>query len=107
MNGSKRMILRLALAALLLFAQQVALAHQVAHALDAGSLHSRQAGDFQSKLCVFHGDFESLLSAVEFALPVLDSPGAVFAQLSTPASCRCAVASVVPASRGPPPPLTA
>lgn len=103
MNQSDRLFLRLTLAAMLLFAQHVALAHQSAHALDKGSLQSRLDGHFQSELCVFHGDFESLLTAVEFAVPELDSSGAHFLQPPAPASRRVAAAPLAPASRGPPP----
>ena len=102
MNGSRRLFFRLALAALLLFAQHVALAHQFAHALDAGSFPSREAGDYQSELCVFHGDFESLLSAVGPALPELELSGASFVKPSAPVSRREAAAPPAPASRGPP-----
>jgi hypothetical protein len=108
MIASRRPIVRLALAALLLFAQHVALAHRSAHALDQQPLQSRAAdsGDFHTELCVFHGDFESLHSAVGCAPPQVHFSGALFARLSAPSARYHATAPVIPASRGPPPPCT-
>ncbi|HUF79790.1 MAG TPA: hypothetical protein VMN03_01545 [Burkholderiales bacterium] len=108
MIASRGLIVRLALAALVLFAQHVALAHRSAHALDREPLQSPAAdsGDFHSELCVFHGDFESLHSGLGSAAPQVHFSGAVFGRLSAPPARYYATAPVIPASRGPPPPCT-
>ena len=104
-NCSKRMFFRLALCALLLFAQRAAIAHQAAHALDHGpiqSQHSADHGNFHSDLCAFHADFDSLLCAIESAPPALWLSSAAFEQHPAPFP-RCQITEpVIPASRGPP-----
>jgi hypothetical protein len=105
MNDRKRTILRIALAALLLFAQHVAIAHQLNHGLDGAPFQSQRAGDegnFRSDLCAFHAVFESLLSAVESTPPVLFLADTVFEQLSVTIRRFYATEPVIPASRGPP-----
>jgi len=105
MNRSQGKFFRLALAALLLYAQHVALAHQVHHALDQrplASLHAGDNGNFHSELCAFHGDFKSLLSAVDAASPGLHLSSIAFEQFSAAFPRYFPTAPVIPASRGPP-----
>jgi len=105
MNCSKRMALRLALSALLLFAQHAAVAHQTAHALDHGTIQSQHSGDdgnFHSDLCAFHADFDSLLSAIQSAPPALCLSSAAFELRPAPFPRYQITEPVIPASRGPP-----
>ena len=97
MKFAGRTLLRLALAALLMLAQHVALAHQAAHALDAQPA--------QSALCEFHGDIASLLTPAEGALPAIVPSAARFEAPAAPAFRRTAASPVAPASRGPPAPF--
>lgn len=99
------MIFRLAIAALLLFGQQMAIAHQAWHALDRGSARTQQYGidgNDQSNLCAFHADFESILSAVKSTPPVLLPGITVFEQFSASLPHHHSAKLIVPASRGPP-----
>jgi hypothetical protein len=108
--ATKSALFRLALVALLLFAQQAALTHATWHAHQplAGNAHGAGSGDQSGKqpqetqLCGFHLAFGQVLGAasgsdVTFALPALGSeracPGA--------RTCAC-VTHLPPQSRGPP-----
>jgi hypothetical protein len=104
MNCSKRMIFRLALSALLLFSQHVAIAHQAAHAFDHAlqSQHTGDDGNFHSDLCAFHADFDSLLSAIESAPPALCLSSTASERLPALFPCYDITEPVIPASRGPP-----
>jgi hypothetical protein len=104
-SDARRLIFRLAVGALLLFAQQVAIGHQLKHGLDHAPFQSQRTGDpgnFHSDLCGFHSDFESLLSAVDSTPPPLFVTGTVFERLSAPVPRFYATEPVIPASRGPP-----
>jgi len=99
------MIFRLALSALLLFAQHAAIAHRAAHALDHGPLQSQHSGDngnFHSDLCAFHADFDSLLNAVESAPPAPCLSSAASELRPAPFPRYQITEPVIPASRGPP-----
>ena len=99
------MMLRLVLAAMLLFAQHVAVAHQLAHAFDREPFqaqHSGAGGNFHSSLCAFHGDFASVFGAVKSAPPQLLHCIADFERPVTPVHRYQTAEAVIPASRGPP-----
>ena len=105
MNFSKHLISRLALAALLLFSQQVTVGHFAEHALDHGPIRAHAGGEdkgFQSKLCAYHGAFEALQSAVGSAPLQLLVADNVFEKRSGTLNSPSPTQSVVPASRGPP-----
>jgi len=109
MNRPKRVMLRLVLAALLLFVQHVAVAHQLAHAFDREPFqaqHSGAGGNFHSNLCVFHGDFASVLGAVKSAPPQLLLCAASFERPVASSRRYHTAEAVIPASRGPPPALS-
>ena len=102
MDGTKRVILRIALAALLLFAQHVAVAHQLRHGLDHAPYQSQgtgYGGNFHSSLCAFHGDFDSLLSAVDSTPPPLCAADTAFERISAPIPRFYTAERVIPASR--------
>jgi hypothetical protein len=99
------MMFRLTLAALLLFVQHVAVAHQLAHAFDHEPFHTQHSGaggNFHSNLCVFHGDFASVLGAVKSTPPPLLLCGAAFERPVAPSHRFHTSDPVTPASRGPP-----
>ncbi len=104
-NLSKRLIFRLALAALLPFSQQVAVGHFAEHALEHVPVQTLARGEdkgFPSTLCAYHTVFEALQSAVGSAPLqsfVIDN---VFEKRSTSPYPLGPTLLVVPASRGPP-----
>jgi hypothetical protein len=103
--GTMRLILRIALAALLLFAQQLAVAHHLRHGFDRAPFQSQRIGDhgnFHSDLCAFHADFDSVLGAVDSTPPPLLIADTVFERHSTTPPRFQATQPVIPASRGPP-----
>lgn len=105
MSCWKRLIYRLALSALLLFAQQVAMAHGAAHALDHGPFQLQHAGDdgnFHSPLCAFHADFHSVLGPIESTPPALYVPDTAVERPSALFPRYCFTQPVIPASRSPP-----
>jgi hypothetical protein len=105
MNLSKRLIFRLALAALLLFSQQVAVGHFAEHALEHGPVQAHAGGEdkgFQSQLCVYHAAFEALQSAVgSTPLQLLVADNEIEKRSPSPYSLS-PTRLIVPASRGPP-----
>jgi hypothetical protein len=104
MKRAKRMIFRMLLAALLLFAQHGAVAHEMAHALSKVPYQAPDSsgGNFHSNLCVFHGDFASVLGAVKSTPPPLLLCGAVFERPAAPLQRHHTTEPVTPASRDPP-----
>jgi hypothetical protein len=110
--ATRRVFLRIVLAALLLVAQHAAVTHAIWHASDelAGHLHDHGAAhpgeshedSTQAELCGFHLAFGQVLgtahgNAATFAAPVLDAEHASVAD----SSCRH-IATVPPQSRSPP-----
>ena len=107
MSFAKRLIPRLVLAAVLIFAQHIALAHWAEHVRDAGPFESHQGvGDknFHSDLCAFHGAFDDLLSAVGSTPPPSRIASSPFEALLAAFSSFVPTVLLVPASRGPPVP---
>jgi hypothetical protein len=106
MRNSQQSLLPLILTALLLFAQQAAFAHLAAHVRDHAPLQSQSEGgdnDFHSDLCVFHGSFDALFSAVGSS-PVVAPRVANTAFEHHPVVFSSFIPAIllVPASRGPP-----
>ena len=108
MNVSIRLVFRLAITALLLFAQHVAVAHQIQHVLGQGPFQEKQVDadqNFHSDLCAFHADFESLLSTVGSTPPPFCLASAAVELHAASPSVFAPAEPVIPASRGPPRPL--
>jgi hypothetical protein len=105
MTLSKRLIFRLALAALLLFSQQLAVGHFAEHAFDHGPTRAHGGGEdkgIQSELCVYHAAFEALQSAVGSAPLQLRVADNAFDKRGISPYPLSPTQVVVPASRGPP-----
>lgn len=105
MNWSNSLIFRVAIVGLLLFAQQVAIAHQTRHVLDRESSQTQQAtgtGNYHSSLCGFHPAFDALHSAVKSTPPALFIGSTVFEWFSASPARHHAAKPLLPASRGPP-----
>ena len=106
MNWSKSFVFRGAIVALLLFAQQVAIAHQTRHVLDHESSQTQRGvgtGNYHSNLCAFHAAFDALHSAVKSVPPTLVTNTTVFEWFSVSSAHHYAAKPPRPASRGPPP----
>jgi len=105
MDFLKHLVFRSALAALLLFAQHVAIAHQAEHILDHQQIaHSKQDHDedFHSPLCAFHSAFDGLMSIVSSTPPALPVINNAIEQFTAVSVVLAPSELVIPASRGPP-----
>jgi hypothetical protein len=105
MSWSNSVIFRVAIVALLLFAQQVAISHQTRHALDRESSQTQQTagtGNYHSNLCGFHAAFDGLHSAVKSTPPALFIGSTVFEWFAASPLRHYAAKPFLPASRGPP-----
>ena len=105
----KSVLLRLALVALLLVAQQAAITHATWHARLAGGAHHSQDTTDQpaehsqeSQLCGFHLAFGQVLGAVGTSTVALDVPALEAEPLGAGARSCVYLASLPPQSRGPP-----
>jgi hypothetical protein len=95
----------LALALLLLFAQQGALSHQVTHIQDARSDHSREDSGRKNavpELCVFHAMFGTVLGGIG-ATPRMPGLNAnTIERTPDQVAIQFRRFPITPASRGPP-----
>ena len=101
----RRTLIHFGFALLLLFAQQVALAHAAWHAFDPASEHRQEQGDasFQGELCSLHGVFGQLLGGVQSDAPELAVAPNVAADAAHAPVLRFVLFTELPRSRGPPP----
>ena len=100
----RRRLLHFGFAFLLLFAQQVALAHAAWHAFDPASEHRQEQGDasFQGELCSLHGVFGQVLGGVQCdALALAVAPN-VAADAAHAPVLRFVLFTELYRSRGPP-----
>jgi len=105
MDFLKHLVFRSALVALLLFAQQAAIAHQAKHVFDHHPFEQSQEDhdqDFHSPLCAFHGSFDDLMNVVSSTPPVLPIVNNVIEQFTAVSVVLAPSEPVIPASRGPP-----
>ena len=103
-GNMKRVYLHLACILLLLFSQQVALAHFASHV--HGEPPAQQDGkgkaSFQSGLCGLHGAFAQVLGGVGAASPIHSPRHCVAERASYQSDSYYTAAALTPPSRGPP-----
>jgi len=105
MSFSRHIVFRLTIAALLLFAQYAAFAHEAKHVFDHDSIGESQEDhnkDFHSPLCAFHGAFNGLISIVNATPPVIPVVNNTIEKPAAEAVVLAPTEPVIPASRGPP-----